>query len=161
MTIIYAIFALFGIALGLMAREIYLLRNRLTILMGGAKSENLETAVHGYYKRVQAVSVTLDELRADYDRITSMSERALGKVGIVRYNPFGDTGGDQSFSLAVINNQDSGYVLTSIHGREGTRIYMKPVDGGVSTYPLAAEEQQALATAIKPSTAKQSTRKEL
>ncbi len=160
MTIAYIFIGLLCLAVGLLVREVLAVRNRLTVLMGGAKSENLESAVHGYYKRVQTVAANLDELRASYDRITGMSERALGKVGIVRYNPFGDTGGDQSFSLAVINNQDSGYVLTSIHGREGTRIYMKPVDQGHSTYPLAKEETQALAIAIKPTPPKPPTGKE-
>ena len=160
MTLLYILFAVLCLAIGWLGREVFALRKRLNDIMGDSKPGNLESAIHGYYKRVQAVAANMDELKAAYDRITGMSERALGKVGVIRYNPFGDTGGDQSFSLAVINNQDSGFVITSIHGREGTRIYMKPVDAGQSPYPLASEEQQALASAIKPAPRKATTSKE-
>jgi len=67
----------------------------------------------------------------------------------VRFNPFGDTGGDQSFSLAVLDAHDSGYVLSSIHGRQGTRVYVKPIDFGKSKYQLSTEEDQALSQAVK------------
>jgi Protein of unknown function (DUF4446) len=118
--------------------------------MGGITADNLEASVHGYYKRVQTVTANMAELESSYIRIAEMAELALGKVGIIRYNPFGDTGGDQSFSLAVLNSRDSGFIITSIHGRGGTRIYMKPVDAGNSNYPLAAEEKLALKAAISP-----------
>jgi hypothetical protein len=82
-------------------------------------------------------------------RLSVSNSLASQKISIVRFNPFGDTGGDQSFSLAVLDAHDSGYVLTSIHGRQGTRVYVKPVDFGKSKYTLSSEEQQALSQAIK------------
>lgn len=65
-----------------------------------------------------------------------------------RYNAFRDTGGDLSFSLAIINDVGNGFVLSSIHGREESRTYAKPVEGGKSAYNLSAEEKEALKRAL-------------
>src|SRR3989344_5821662 len=71
------------------------------------------------------------------------------RVGLVRFNPFSETGGDQSFALALLNGKDNGVVLLSLHGREGTRVYVKPVKDGESTYELSKEERQAIEEARK------------
>jgi len=71
-------------------------------------------------------------------------EKAISKVGLVRFNPFGEIGGDQSFSVALLNNEDSGVVITSHYGKEMQRIYAKLVTGGKSEYSLSAEEQEAI-----------------
>jgi hypothetical protein len=63
---------------------------------------------------------------------------------MVRYNPFNDTGGDQSFSLALLDLRDNGFVITSIHGREVDRIYAKQIDNGKSKHNLSAEEIEAI-----------------
>src|SRR5438045_1078847 len=102
-----------------------------------------------HMKRSQEVDLHLNELDHEYKKLSVTNSLASQKISIVRFNPFGDTGGDQSFSLAVLDAHDSGYVLTSIHGRHGTRVYVKPVDFGKSKYSLSAEEQQALSQATK------------
>lgn len=80
-------------------------------------------------------------------------EGCLQQVGVLRYNPFGDTGGDQSFALALLDKAGSGVVMSSLHGRAGTRVYAKPVTEGGSTYTLTEEEQtvikQATTTSIR------------
>jgi len=70
------------------------------------------------------------------------------KIGLVRFNPFSETGGNQSFSLAFLNGEESGLVITSLHSREITRIYSKPVKKGKAEgYELSAEEKQAIKAA--------------
>lgn len=125
------------------------LRDRLDSVLGGTDSTSLEHTLATHLKRVAAVDRRLGELTEEYTRLATMTSLASQKISLVRFNPFGDTGGDQSFSLAVLDAHDSGYVLTSIHGREGTRVYVKPVDLGKSKYTLSAEEQQALNQAAK------------
>lgn len=67
------------------------------------------------------------------------------KVGIVRFNPFPDSGGDQSFVLALLDGQNKGFVISSLHARQETRIYLKPVSGGKGKeFPLSKEEEQAI-----------------
>ena len=75
--------------------------------------------------------------------------KAVTKVGIVRYNPFKDIGGDQSFSIALLDDSDSGIVVTSHYGRDANRVYAKPLEKGKSKYSLSQEEEQAIAEALK------------
>lgn len=142
--------SILGIALGL-GGVIWAVRlqKRFTASLGGVSVGSLEQNLSKYHARVASVDSKLDELISEYERLSVTNSLASQKISIVRFNPFGDTGGDQSFSLAVLDAHDSGYVLTSIHGREGTRVYVKPVDFGQSKYTLSSEEQQALSQAAK------------
>ena len=125
------------------------LNRRFEMALGGTSSDSLETTLAGHLARVENVDRRLGELDADYERLAVSNSLASQKIAIVRFNPFGDTGGDQSFALAVLDAHNSGYVLTSIHGREGTRVYVKPVDFGKSKHTLSVEEKQALGLAEK------------
>jgi hypothetical protein len=70
--------------------------------------------------------------------------RCIQGVGFVRYSAFEDTGGDQSFSLALVDGDGHGVVVSALYGRDATRVYAKPVEGWMSHRTLAQEEQQAL-----------------
>jgi hypothetical protein len=98
---------------------------------------------------VQETDSRLTSLADQCEKLAITSSLASQKISIVRFNPFGDTGGDQSFCLAVLDAYNSGYVLTSIHGRQGTRVYVKPVDYGKSKYNLSEEEKTAISQAAK------------
>ena len=83
------------------------------------------------------------------DLTKGLGKAALQKVALTRYNPYGDTGGDQSFSLAFLNGEDSGLVLTSLHNRSGTRVYAKPVvKGKAGNFQLSKEEEEVIKKAI-------------
>lgn len=125
------------------------LQRRFNASLASSDGDSLEQSLNTYHKQVEAVASHLDKLDAAYERLAATGSLASQKISIVRFNPFGDTGGDQSFVLAVLDAHDSGYVLTSIHGREGTRVYVKPVDYNKSKYPLSDEEKQALKQASK------------
>lgn len=71
-------------------------------------------------------------------------ERGLNRVGIVRFNPYEDTGGDLSFALAISNNEGNGIVITSLHGRSNSRFYAKPLLNWTSAYALSTEEADAV-----------------
>jgi hypothetical protein len=70
--------------------------------------------------------------------------RNINKVGITRFNPFGDSGGNQSFSLAMLDGNNCGAIITSLFSRDGNRVYGKPVENGASTYALSEEEKKAI-----------------
>jgi hypothetical protein len=161
-TILVAVLALFGLVFGVTAiTQLRSLRGRFDSTLGGVSTDSLETTLKGHLSRVNDVDKRLGELEAEYERLSVTNSVASQKIALVRFNPFGDTGGDQSFSLAVLDAHNSGYVLTSIHGRQGTRVYVKPVDFGKSKYSLSDEEQQALGLAEKriPDLSSQSTKK--
>jgi hypothetical protein len=71
------------------------------------------------------------------------------KIGLVRFNPFRELGGDHSFSLAVLDAEDSGIIITSLHTRDRTRVYMKDIKKGRSSFELSTEERKALNSAQK------------
>lgn len=125
------------------------LQRRLNAAMAGHDTDSFEQTLVNYFKQVESANKHLSKLDDAYKRLAAQSSLASQKISIVRFNPFGDTGGDQSFVLAVLDANNSGYVITSIHGREGTRVYVKPIDDGKSKYPLSDEEKRALGQAAK------------
>jgi len=88
---------------------------------------------------------------AALERSTAQIAEALPKavqgVGVVRYNPFPEMGGNMSFSVALLDGSANGVVISVLNDRNGSRAYGKAVEQGTSTYPLSDEEQQALALA--------------
>ena len=72
---------------------------------------------------------------------------ALSRVGIVRFNPYHDTGGDYSFAVALLDGSGSGVLLTGLYHREQCRVYAKPVRAWGSTYVLTDEEREAIEAA--------------
>lgn len=91
------------------------------------------------------------DLKEDFEKISQELENLkrenkfnIQKVGIIRFNPFKEIGGNQSFSVALLDGKDNGVVVTSLYTREGNRVYGKPVRNGQSEYLLSAEEKEAL-----------------
>ena len=74
--------------------------------------------------------------------------RSIQRVGLVRFNPFEDTGGNQSFALALTDAGGDGFVVSSLHSRTGTRLYAKTVVAGRSDAALSSEEAEALRQAL-------------
>ena len=108
---------------------------------GGAGLEEGLAAVMAEAKR-------WPELEQRLQALSWQQRNSLSHTGLVRYNPFDDTGADLSFSLAVLTDEGDGLVLTSLWGRDEVRVYAKPVEHGLSRYPLSSEEKQALDLAV-------------
>lgn len=84
------------------------------------------------------------ELKKKVKEISEQNKACIQKVGIVRYNPFSDTGSDQSFSIALLDSDNNGMVITSLYSRDGNRVYAKPVNNAKSEYSLSEEENKAI-----------------
>lgn len=89
----------------------------------------------------------ISELSSELTDLTLKNRNNFQKIGLVKFNPFDDAGGNMSFALAILNDHDDGMIISSLHGREGTRIYAKPVKAGSSTHKLTDEETEAIAKA--------------
>jgi len=92
------------------------------------------------------------ELHAAINRIETLEGSAqisLQKMGIVRFNPFGDMGGNQSFAIAMLDQKNNGFVISSLFTKEGNRVYAKAITRGQSKHVLTVEEQDAISRAIK------------
>ncbi len=117
---------------------------KLKTFFNGKNASDLEEVLFEEIKRLKGCEKNIKELSSLFQETNSKSRKSLQKVGLVRFNPFKDTGGDQSFSLALLDYQDNGIVISSLYTRQGTRIYSKPIKKGKSQYPLSKEENSAL-----------------
>jgi hypothetical protein len=131
-----------------LARETGRLRRRVDGLIRGADGASLGTVLDAHLDRVDAVGRELDQLSARSAVLEAGHRRSIQRVGLVRYNPFEDTGGNQSFALALTDAGGNGFVLSSLHSRTGTRVYAKAVADGRSDGALSDEEGEALRRAL-------------
>lgn len=130
------------------------IKRKSEVFFEGKNGKNLEEVVLKNISDVKALDTEIQELYNISNTIHKLSLSSIHRVGIVRFNPFGDIGGDQSFSVALLDGKNSGVVISSLHTKEGTRVYAKPIDKGVAEkYPLTEEEKKVvkIATQNKPS----------
>ena len=113
-------------------------------LMTGATGTRLEEILNDHVAQVRDTAAQADAVDQLARRLEKDGSYHIQHVGMVRYNPFQETGGDQSFSLALADGHGDGLVLSSLHARGSTRVYAKPLQGWESGYPLTDEEKQAI-----------------
>ena len=124
------------------------IRNRIKIFFQGRKTKDLEEVIAEQVKRMKKTEVDVKKLFKWNEGLQKIADISIQKIGVVRFNPFKDTGGDQSFAIALLDKDNNGLVISSLYSREGTRIYTKPVEKGGSSYHLSEEEKKAIAKAI-------------
>ena len=127
-----------------LARRINQLDRRLAGLTRGREGDSLEHVLRQTLDRVDGVSREVVELDGRTTSLEVKGRKALTRLGLVRYNPFEDTGGNQSFAIAILDADDDGIVLSSLHARSGTRVYAKSLVGGATDMALSDEETEAL-----------------
>lgn len=106
------------------------------------KFKEILEAISGFEKNNQILE----------NRLTGLKKEGLvnlQKLAVLKYNPYNDTGGDQSFSLALLDGKMDGVLVTSLHSRAGTRIYLKNIKNGKSELKLSTEETEVLNQAIE------------
>jgi hypothetical protein len=121
---------------------------RLDRITRGEHGRSLETILDAHLDKVLEVGRDLEELSARAAMLETAARGSFQRVGIVRYNAFDDTGGNQSFALAMTDGDGNGFVLSSLHARAGTRVYAKAVTGGRAETHLSDEESAALQRAL-------------
>ena len=115
------------------------------IFFSGKRGKDLESVINSQNKDIRNLDKEIEELFKASEEIYKLSFKGIHKVGVVRFNPFKDIGGNQSFSISLLNGDNSGLVLSSLHTREGTRIFSKPIIKGKSEkFPLTKEEEQVI-----------------
>ena len=119
-----------------------------------ARTADLERHLRQMSRRLELVEQDVDAQRdggIEGARPVAEAIRRTGSpishIGLVRFDAFDDTGGGQSFALALIDDDGDGIILTSLHSRQTTRVFVKDVRGGVADAPLSAEEAEALGKA--------------
>ncbi len=136
------ILAIWSLILTVLFLRFYLYYSRLN---KHVENGDLTQSLNSLFTKAQDHEKALVLLHKQYAKLDESGKLHIQKVGLVRVNPFNDTGGDQSFILALVNAQDTGVVVSSLHTRTGTRWYAKAVVRGKGIeHELSAEEEKAL-----------------
>lgn len=109
--------------------------------------KTLDDTIVDHNQSIKHLSVGLDELSAYVKSLAAANRKNFQKIGFVRFNPFTDAGGSISFALALLDADGNGLVISSLHGREGNRVYAKEIQKGVSKSQLTEEEKEAISIA--------------
>ena len=117
-------------------------------LVTGEEVPSIEEIVLKHKKTLVTHNKNLKELGKILEELVDQNKLNIQKTGLVRFNPFAEAGGNMSFTLALLDGRDNGIVKSSLHAREGTRIYSKPIISGKSDHHLTEEEQEAIQQAI-------------
>lgn len=108
----------------------------------------LRAVLEGQAGQIQRLEKAVRVLNARDNKQQVQIEGSVRRVSLLRYDAFEDVGGRLSFSCALLDEHGSGVVLTSINGRQETRVYAKPITEGSSTYNLSIEEAEAIRQAL-------------
>lgn len=135
------------LTIGLLLRQALLLSRldkKYRRLLGRAPEGNLEEILLTLHKETAGIKTGQARVEKNQEVLFAKSKKALRGMSLVRYNAFQNTGSDLSFSLALLDENKDGVVLSTIYGREESRTYAKPIQAGRSTHHLSAEEEKAL-----------------
>lgn len=123
--------------------------NKLT---KGLTQKSLKSALGNLLEDINITKKDVDYLKSYCDRIEKEGHFHIQKIGLLRFNPFKDTGGDQSFILSLVDGNDTGVIISGLYSRSGTRWYAKRVlNGKALEYELSEEEKETLKQASSPS----------
>lgn len=119
-------------------------------ITGGAKNQNIGQILERIIVSQNLQTKHLAQIDSEFKKIRDYQKKSLQKYALIRFNPFEDTGGDQSFVVALLDGENSGIVISSLHSRDGTRVYSKPVHHGKPTnYQFSKEEKEVVEKAAQ------------
>lgn len=145
--ILYAIVILWLIIVTVFLFRLILHYTRLT---ADVSKKDLISSLNHLISISNQNSEDIKNITAKIEKEVSENKEHLQKLGFKRYNPFTDTGGDQSFTVALLDDNGDGIMISSLHSRENTRLYAKKVDAGVvQNHALSSEELEVIKQALK------------
>ncbi len=120
------------------------LNQKYTIFMKGSSGKDLESSILARFKEIDTIKTDLEYMSGKLNIACETLLTAYQKMSIIKYDAFKEMGGKLSFSLAMLDDKNSGYILTSVHTREGCYTYVKEIIKGESFVVLSEEERKAL-----------------
>ncbi len=142
-TTIYALIATIVVLIG----WIIWLEIRLERLFRGKKAQNLEHVLIDMGTFMDELDAAHRKIEARMEEMNRRLRRSIQGIETVRFNPFSDAGGNQSFATALLSEEGDGVVISSLYSRDKVSVYSKPIRSHESEFPLTKEEQDALARA--------------
>lgn len=145
--LLFVVLGVLLIWLGTLEFRLMRLTKTLRLLFTGRTGADLEAILREYMERMDRTDETIKAFNARATDIERKAPFNVSHVGVVRFNPFADKGGDQSFAVALLDDHGDGVVMSGLHSRTDVRVYAKPIVGGASSYPLTNEESEAITRA--------------
>ncbi len=141
----FILFGLFLIISGAGFWYIHGLGQKIKKLFGGNEAGDMKENI---LARLSGIETKHEKIEPRIAHLEAIADLSIHKVGFLRYNPFGDTGGDNSFALALLDRRNNGVIITSLYMRDGMRVYAKKVEKGAASHSLSQEEKKVLASAL-------------
>lgn len=132
----------------LQMKKLNQLQKRINKFMTGKDAKSLEKDIVGLYEDNKFLKINVDKNKKDIRTLYKNMEHAFQKIGLIKYDAFQQMGGKLSFSLALLDENNNGFILNSVHSTEGCYTYTKEIKNGECAISLGEEEQQALDMAI-------------
>ena len=120
------------------------LRERYDRLFSGAEGADLQMGLETLLDRLEGMQGRIAGVEEANRQLAAVLGHSVQGVGMVRFSAYQDTGGDQSFAVALVDGSGNGTMISALHSREGVRVYGKPLAAWTSVYTLSKEEKQAL-----------------
>lgn len=114
------------------------------LLFAGKKAVDLEKIILQTAKKLEKLDSDIEDLFLASNKINKLSSKSLKKIGIIRFNPFGEKGHKNCFALCLKNSNKEGIVFSTLNTQEGTRVFVKRIIQGKADIPLTKEEESAL-----------------
>jgi hypothetical protein len=127
------------------------LKAKYNKFMNGVSGENVEHLLEECIERIEKVNANHKDIENQINSIERNLMQCVQKVGVVRFNAFDNVGSDLSYSIALLDSNETGVILSGLYARDSSATFAKPVVGGKSKYPMSAEELKALDIAKKAS----------
>ena len=141
--VIILLICVFNLSLGLNR-----LNRKYTLFMKGKDGQSLEQLFKRKFDLIEKLVRSTDDNGEEIDKIWKVMDKSLNKYGIVKYDAFEDMGGKLSFVLAMLDKNNTGFLLNAIHSRENCFLYIKEIVNGESYVVLSEEEVEALRQAV-------------
>jgi len=146
---LFVLFLLALLWLSLLTYFLYSISSHYNRLVKDKKSGDLKSILEELLKETKITREGLEKIKKELDRIESENLTHIQKTSLLRFNPFADVGGNQSFVISLLDGYDNGLVISSLHSRAGTRIYAKPIEQGKPKgFELSKEEELAIKKAL-------------
>ena len=136
------------VALVLVIRRLEYVNRKYYVIMSGKKGKDLEKVILTRFKEMDKVKANARRVTSEHKKFKGQLDSCIDKIGLVKYDAFDNLAGKLSFSLALLNQDNSGVVLNTMHSRDGCYTYAKEIIKGESYISLSEEEKEAIKKAM-------------
>jgi hypothetical protein len=121
------------------------IKKRTRSFFANSEAKDLEEIIYKQIQKTNEADICLKKILEENKEIRENISKCMQKVGVVRFNPFGDVGGNQSFAIALLDKNLSGVMILSLYSRDGVKVYSKQIkEGKTMEHKLSGEEEEAI-----------------